>query len=338
MSNALIPFSDAALPSTIVNRTRLIDVNKDVVIGAQFPSLSIKGRVFTIVRDNEKQVMTKPDDPEEILQSVNVALLRLNMHGKTYYSKKFTEDDSEGARPDCYSFDGVAPAPSAGNKQSATCALCPHNVWGSRISDDNTGKGKACADRALAAIAAPDALDKPLQLRIPPKSLRPLKDALKLVKQRDIQYNEVIFRVGFNRDESSPVLTFKPVGVLGDTDYARACELYESEVVRAIVGADGSAAALAAPIAPAAAEPDELDAALQARNATRKVAPPAATADEVEAAIAAPAPAPAPAPAKAKPAPAAKAAAKPAPAASVAATDATDLLGDLDGLLGNLDG
>jgi hypothetical protein len=150
--------------------------------------------VFTLVQDNERKVLTRPDDPEEVVQAINVAALRINMHAKTYYAKRFTEDESEGQRPDCYSMDGITPAANAPNKQAAKCALCPHNVWGSRVSEDNTGKGKACADNARIAVADPAHLDKPMLLRVPPASLRPLKDALKMVKQRGIQYNEVIFR------------------------------------------------------------------------------------------------------------------------------------------------
>lgn len=341
MSN-LVPFNaEGALPSTIINRQRLIDVNKDIVTTAPFPSLSIKGKVFTLVQDNEKKVLTKPDDPDEVLQSVTLVPLRINMKAKTYYSKQFKEGESDGVRPDCYSFDGVAPSATSPKKQAEKCALCPHNVWGSRVSEDGTGSGKACSDHARVAIAAPDKLDKPFLLRVPPKSLRPLKDALKLVKQKGIQYNEVILKVGFVAAEASPVLTFKPAAVLDDATYAKACELFDSEVVRAIVGADEDAAA-AAHAAPApAVEADELDAALAARDATRKAAAaapaakaaPAVTADELDEAVAAPAPAPVPAPAPAK---AAKSkAAAPAPAAAAPAEGG--LMGELDDLLGGFD-
>lgn len=330
MSN-IVPFTaTGALPSTVVNRQKLIDVNKDIVTTAPFPTLSIKGKVFTLVQDNEKKVLTKPDDPDEVLQSVTAAVLRINMVAKTFYAKRYSEDDSEGARPDCYSFDGQAPSQHSPNPQSPKCALCPHNQWGSRVSDDNTGKGKACADNARMAIADANHLDKPMLLRVPPASLRPLKDALKMVKQRGLQYNEVTFKIGFDKEAPSPKLTFKPVGVLDDASYNKACELFDGEIIRAIVGADDDVAVAAALPAPAA-EPDELDAALAARNATRKAAAaPAATADDVADT----------APPKPVTKPAAKAPAKPVakPAAKPAAADEGDtMLTELDGLLGNLD-
>jgi hypothetical protein len=351
MSN-LVPFSDSALPSTIVNRQRRLDVNKDIVTAAQFPSLSIEGKRFTIVQDNERKVLTKPDDSDELLQNINLVPLRINMHAKTFYAKKYVNSqESSGQRPDCYSFDGVAPHPSSPNKQSEKCAICPNNVWGSRTNDNGEAAGRLCSDRALMAIASPDKLEKPLQLRVPPKSLRPLKDELKKIKQRGVQYNEVVFRVGFNVEEASPVLTFRAVGVLDDASYEKACDMFDNDTVQAIVGLDGSGAAAGptAPAAPQAVEADELDAALQARDVTRKAAaapaakPAAAvSADELEQVVAPPAPAPAPAPkaTRAKPAPAAPAPA-PAPVAAAPApapAPASDgLMGELDDLLGGFD-
>lgn len=351
MSN-LVPFTEAGLPTTIVNRKRLIDVNKDIVTAAQFPTLSIKGKVFTLVQNNERRVLTKPDDPDEVLQSVNMAFLRINMNAKNYYSKGFSEDDSEGQRPDCFSMDGVAPSPHSPNKQAEKCALCPHNQWGSRIREDGEAKGKACTDHARVAIAdpRPEKLDKPLLLRVPPASLKPLKDALKMVKTRQLQYNEVVFRVGFDREAASPKLTFKPVAVLDDVAYTKACEQFESELVRAVVGLDEQAMAAPAPAsAGPSVEPDELDAALAARDATRKAAAkpaaapapaavPEVTPDELDAVVEAPKP-----PAAAKKAPPAKKAEAPAPAPvpapKPAATVSTgdDLLGDLDDILGGMD-
>jgi hypothetical protein len=327
MSN-LVPFSDAGLPSAIVNRKRTLDVNKDIVTAAPYANLSIKGKVWTLVKDSERKIITKPDDPDETVQSLNLGFLRINMHSKTFYKKKFTEEDSEGQRPDCYSMDGVVPSANAPDAQAKKCAICPHNQWGSRVSEDNTGKGKACADHARIAVVDPTKIDKPLLLRVPPASLKPLKDALKMVKTRQLQYNEVVFRVGFDMEAASPKLTFKPVGVLDDASYEKACGMFEDEIVRAIVGADDDGA-VAAP-APEQADDgaDELDAALAAKNAVKAEAPPAPP----------PAPKPAAKPKKAEaPPPAPPPAPKPAPAPAPVASDGDDLLGDIDSLLSQID-
>lgn len=311
--NAIIPFTDQ-LPDAVLNRPKLREVNKDIVVTAPYATLSIKGKVFTLVKDNERKVLTRPDDPEEVIQSVNAVLLRVNLHAKTYFAKKYTDDEhSENQRPDCYSYDGVAPSPNAGSKQAEKCAVCPHNVWGSRVSEDNTGKGKACQDNARLAIADPTRLDAPMLLRAPPASLRPLKDALKAVKQRNIEYNEAVFRIGFDKEAPSPKLTFRPVGLLGNEAYAQADQMFDNEIVRAIVGADD----VVVPHAPA--EADELDAAIKAREEAKAALPP-------------PEPKPAAKPA-AKPAPAK---AKPAPAKPAEEVSGGSLLDGLDGMLGSL--
>jgi hypothetical protein len=319
--SSLVPFTEAALPSTILGRKKLLDVNKDIVTVAAFPNLSIKGKVFTLVQNNERRVLMKPDEPDEVMQSLKVAFLRINMASKTYYKKKYSEEDSEFARPDCSSMDGIAPDAGVPEPQSKKCAICPHNQWGSRVSEDNTGKGKACSDHARIAIADPRSLDKPMLLRVPPASLKPLReDALKKVKARQLQYNEVVFQIGFDREAPAPKLTFKPIGVMDDVMYAAACDQFETDIVRAIVGLDGTPM-MDAPVESA----DELDAAVAAREVTRKAAAKPVVDDVVDVEPVAPPPKPKAEPVKAKP----KAAAKP--------VVSDDLLGDLDAILGGSD-
>jgi len=270
MSNVIVFKGDAPL-AAVANRRKIIDVSKDVVTMAQFPTLHFKGKVWSVSQNNERKVLRNGEG--EALQSVKLVPLRINMHTKTFYAKKFAGDESEGQRPDCFSMDGVSPSPHSPNKQSDKCALCPHNQWGARISEDGR-KGKACSDRARMAVVEPESLDKPYLLSVPPTSLRPLKDGIKSAKARGVEYNEVVFKVGFELEEASPVLRFTPFGVLSDEAYESACEAYESEVVRAICGLDESSHA-APPVAhaPPTPEEDPLSAALAARDAQRKTAP-----------------------------------------------------------------
>lgn len=277
--SSIIPFQDGNLPSTIVTRKRTLQVNKDIALAAQFPTLSIEGKQFTMVQDNERKVLMKPDAPDETVQSLSMAVLRINMGAKAFYAKGYVQGNSEGARPDCSSMDGVSPLAGSPNKQADKCALCPQNQWGSRVSEDNTGKGKACSDKPRVAVADPRFLDKPLLLRVPPASIKALKDDfIKFVSKRGLEYNEAVVRIGFDRESPSPKLTFKPVGVLDDASYEKAVELYDSDIVRAICGVDEAAANAELASAPAAkpVEADELDAAMQAREATRKAATTAA--------------------------------------------------------------
>lgn len=330
-------------------------INSDVLNAAAFPSISIKGKRFTIARDGVKTTLMKPNDPDEVAQSIGVVALRINMKAKTFYAKKYSEGDSDGVRPDCYSFDGIAPSPNSPDRQSDRCATCRNNVWGSRVNDDGEAKGRLCADNARIAVATPDKLDDPLLLRVPPASLKPLREAIKQINVRKIPYNAVVLKVGFDIEAASPQLTFRPVGLLPESEYLKAKEQYDEETVRGIVGVDdvgevhdhaGEAAGM-----------DELDAALAAREATQRAkaaakpasAPatstrPARSApievdddDLLGAETAAPAPAPTPAPAASKPATRSRkpAAAAPAPTTEPEPAPSSSILDDLDAILGD---
>jgi len=355
----IVPFDSAKnLPAYLTNDASFLDINKEVVRAALFPVLSIKGMKFTINRDGVKTVVTKPDDADEVAQSLGVVFLRANLNAKTFYAKKYSEGESDNTRPDCYTYDGVAPSPNAQNPQATKCALCKNNQWGSKVSDSGK-ESKLCQDNARIAVSAPDELD-PMLLRVPPKSLKPLREMLKIIAARKVPYNAVVVKVGFDRNEPSPVLTFKPVGLLDDTKYAEVRDIYDGETVRAVVGLDDFGLEPQVTKAPPV-DADELDAALAARDITRKAAakpepkPAPVTTDDLDDIFpptkkAKPAPAvedePAPPPpkkAKAAPVvdeddtptppPPKKAKAEPAAKKSMG----SDLLADLDDLLGNKD-
>lgn len=351
----IIKFDDqSALPAYLQQEGLSNDINKEVVRAAAFPTMSIKGKKFTISKDGIKKVLTKPSDPDEVAQSVGVVILRANMNAKVFYIKKYAEGDSDGAQPDCYSMDGAAPSERARNPQAKKCAVCPHNVWGSRTGDgdrDGEKKGKACNDGARLAIAAPDALE-PMLLRVPPASLKPLRDALKIIDQRKIPYNAVVMKVGFDIEAASPKLTFKPVGLVPDESYGEIRnELYDGELVRGIVGLDdqGHGQDDAPESTDTQVSGDELDAAL-AQRTVAKAAAAAKTETKAEAkpkAAAKPAPAPAPAPVSsdelddimggAAPAPAPAPAPRAAKAETRPAAESSSLVDELDALLNSSD-
>lgn len=348
MGNQIVPFTaEGGLPAYLANTEKTPDINKDVVRAAAFPSMSIKGKVFAISKDGLRKIVTKPDEPDEVAQSIGVVVLRANMKSSILFLKRFKEGESDGQRPDCYTMDGVSPSPNASSPQSKKCATCPHRVWGSRVGDgDQEGgekKGRACSDTGRLAIAAPDKLGEPMLLRVPPASLKNWREAVKIVDQRKIPYNAVVMKISFDPEAASPTLKFKPIGLLNDADYPVAAEMYDNDIVRAIVGADDHGSDPVTPEPPVSAE--ELDAAIAAKATVDKAQTPAPAP-----AAQAPAPAPTAAPRKAQKAtpatPAeldtalgeAKPSAAPAPAATPAASPAAgDLLSDLDALLGGTD-
>lgn len=335
---AIVKFDQAGTLPAYLSNVEAPDLNKDVVSGAAFPSMSIKGKVFTLVKDGVRQILTKPDDPEETAQSIQVVPLRINMNTKVYYDKKFTEGESDGQRPLCYSLDGVVPSDNAMEKQAKKCAICPKAQWGSKITEEGK-KGKLCSDNARVAIAAADKLE-PLLLRVPPASLKNLRECVKQINLRTLpngsklQYNMTIIKISFDPEAASPTLLFKPVGVIADAEtYNKVSELYDSETVRGICGVD-DVGHIDEDAAPKAADDnmDELDKALAKQKAEGGTVAPAAPAAEP------PAPAAPKAPAKAK---AKGAEPKPAPKADDAPpagdSKASALLNELDSLLGDTD-
>ena len=322
---SIVPLTGGNLPAYLKNRTTRADINKDVAVGAQYPTLSIKGKVFTLVKDNERKVLTRPDDPDEVLQNINLAVLRANTKARIFYAKAYTEGESDGARPTCYSNDSVAPAANSVERQANKCALCPHAVWGT----GNNGEGTACTVNTRLAVADPDKLDQPILLRVPAGSRKNFAETVKAADSRGIPYNALVLKVGFDKEAPSPKLTFKIVGLLDDQSYGKVNEeMYDSDIVKEIVGLNS------VPTPLPASDPvgvEELDAAIAAKAVVTRAAAPAPRAAKVKPAVAeddidapkAAAPAPAPAP-RAEP-----------PAAPAMPMD--DLLQGLDALLGQPD-
>jgi hypothetical protein len=272
MSN-VVPFTGGQLPAYLRNRESRSGINKDVAVGASFPSLSIKGKVFTLVKDNERKLMTKPEDPDEVLQFLNVAVIRANTKARVFYDKGYVEGESDGARPACASMDSVTPLASSPKQQAPKCNVCPHAVWGT----GNDGQGTACTVNTRLAIADPDKLDEPILLRVPAGSRRNFNDTVKAMDTRGVDYNQGVLKIGFDPTAPSPRLTFKPIGLLSDEAYAKIQEMYANETVLDIVGVNEPVATnapqLAAPVAPPAVDTDELDAALAVAKAAKSSRP-----------------------------------------------------------------
>ena len=327
--SAIVPFvAGAKLPAYLSDRAALSAINDEIVTHAGFPVLSIKGKVFTLVKDGERKVLTREDDPDEILQSLTVAVARANTNSRVFYAKAYSEDDAEAAKPDCMSNDGVAPSADARTPQAKKCAVCPHAVWGT----GKEGKGTACAVNTRLAIVDPESTEapEPYLLRVPAGSKANFAEIVKVAKKRGVPYNSLALKISFDPTAPAPKLMFKLVGFVSDDGYAKINALYADETVLDIVGLGPQRQALPAPDAAPSVTVDDLDAALEAKAAKAAKVTKAAV-DKAAAVDPAPAPAPAETPKPAKPAKVAKV----EPAAADVGMD--NLLGDLDNLLGATD-
>lgn len=315
MSQELVPF-DAKLPAHL--KALADTVNADDLIsgaGGGFPVISIKGKVFHEVRGGERRLITRADS-EEPAASIEVVILRANPAlSKTYYSEGYTDGSEE--KPTCYSNDGVAPALDAAEPQAQKCATCPHNQWGSKITE-NGAKGKACADFRRMAVAPLGQLNDPMLIRVPAASLKALKEYGDTLKKRGVKYPMVVTKVGFDYSVAHPQLKFSPVSFLSEAQVNTVAEVIASDVVMQIIGMQN-----AAPQVPATATSGS-------EGAKPAVSAPAAAAPKMEASVVNTKPVTA----KKEAAPAPKPAATPKPApAKVVDVQTGDLEAELDKVL-----
>lgn len=236
----IIPFDSGSNLPAFLKKVDVAALNSDLTAhaGGGFPVISIKGKVFAVVRDGEREIQMNPKDPDSAATSLNVVLLKANKGtSKVFYIKGYDKDSSEGQKPDCYSNDGVEPAADAQNKQAKKCATCPHNQWGSRVSEKGATKGKACADAVRMAVAPAGQINDAMLLRVPPASIKALGEYGQMLAKRGVGYNMVVTKVGFDLQAESPKLTFSAVGLLDDDGFAEVQEIAASDVVANILGA-----------------------------------------------------------------------------------------------------
>jgi hypothetical protein len=295
----IIPFDSGSNLPAFLKKVDVAALNSDLTAhaGGGFPVISIKGKVFAVVRDGDREIQMNPKDPDSAATSLNVVLLKANKGtSKVFYIKGYDKDSSEGQKPDCYSNDGVEPAADAQTKQAKKCATCPHNQWGSRVSEKGATKGKACADAVRMAVAPAGQINDAMLLRVPPASIKALGEYGQMLAKRGVGYNMVVTKVGFDVQAESPKLTFSAVGLLDDEGFAEVQEIAASDIVSNILGSSVMAAVAAEAAAPA--EEAEEEPALKPVAKPKAAPKPVAEESEEEAPALKPAAKP-----KAKPAP-----------------------------------
>lgn len=231
----LIPFDSPKVPAAVA---ALFGDTADELVGSSassgFPVISIKGKVFHIQRGDERTLITKPGD-DDPAGSIEVVIVRANKErSKVFYASGYVEGSVD--KPTCYSNDGLAPAADAAEPQAKKCAVCPHNAWGSKVTESGT-KGKACADSRRLAVAALDAVGDPMLLRVPAASLKNLDEYGKMLATRKAPSFAVVTKVSFDYTVAHPLLKFSPVGWVEDqATLAQIKDMRDSDIVQQIVG------------------------------------------------------------------------------------------------------
>lgn len=220
-------------------------------VSAGFPILSYKGKVWHLVQGDTRTLIAGPDgDPKP---SIEVVILKANPNiSKIYYEAGYVEGSSE--KPTCYSHDGKAPALDAVVRQAATCAVCPRNQWGSRITEQGA-KGKECSDSRRLAVAPVNDLDNPMLLRVPAGTLKELVTYADMLNRRRTPYQAVVTKVSFDHTVAHQKFLFTPLRFLEPEELAQVSETMSDDIVAQITGGGGTATAEFPPVREPVAQP-----------------------------------------------------------------------------------
>jgi len=232
MSTDMTMFSKAvpAHISQLFGVTKNDDLTQGVGIG--FPVFSIRGSKWRIVKGGEETLIKIPGT-DDAAPAIEVVLLKANPNlSKIYYASQYVEGSD--AAPDCFSNDGTVPDPSVEHPQCATCAACPQNVWGSKISPSGS-KIKACADVRRIACAPAGDLTQPILLRVPGASLGDLAKYGGDLSKQGVSYSAVVTKLAFDADAAYPKITYKPIRYLTEDEAATVLETLKSGMVDTIV-------------------------------------------------------------------------------------------------------
>jgi hypothetical protein len=313
-------------------------------VSASYGIMGYRGKVWAVKHQGTEHPLMR-DDGDGPRNSIEVVLLKASPAiSKIFYKDGYV--DGSNSAPDCWSSNGATPDPSVQNKQSATCADCPMNAWGSRVTE--AGKqGKKCSDSRRVAIVPSSDMDNevfggPMLLRIPAASLKDLKQYGDVMKSYQFDYFACVTKISFDPNEAYPKFVFTAVRPLTEEEGRKVLELRDGPQVKAVLSEDQGAQAPAQPSAPApAASPfgQPVGGSVETPQAAPAPAPaPAPQANPFAAAQ--PAPAAPAAPAQAaptpEPAPAAPAAAPPEPAPAPAPTPAQSAPSSFDDMLNNI--
>lgn len=217
MSNALTTSNLPQHLQALMGNTALQSINQDAVKGigvGAWPRISIKGSRFRL-QDPQGQEVVVPD------YYLDVVIVAVNPHGlsKIFYAGAY-DPNSDGIAPDCYSDNGIAPSIRASKPQCSTCAACPNNVWGSKITPSGS-QVKACADiKKIAVLLANNTSGPVFELRVPGASLANFAAYVRGLDSGGIPAASIITRLQFDTTADYPKLLFgTPVVQEGKSPY-----------------------------------------------------------------------------------------------------------------------
>ena len=242
--NELIPQNFGALST----RFQGVPTQDELSAGVQggFGHIGYKGKVWsTRYRGEETQLMREDGDGPR--SSIEVIILKApSVVSKIFYEKGYVEGSNQA--PDCFSTNGQTPDPGAAKRQHTSCAACPKNAWGSRITEGGK-QGKACQDsKRLAVVPLGDirneALGGPMLLRIPAASLGDLASFGQKMASLGYPSYSIGVRIAFDPKEAYPKFVFSAIRPLTDAEADLVMQMRDGPEVARILAENTSSPTL----------------------------------------------------------------------------------------------
>lgn len=207
------------------NKATTSSIMSPIVDGFAFPKISIRAGRYRLVEDSI-------ETPVGI--TLDVVIVGANPRvSKVFYAKPY-DGNAEGVRPDCFSNDGITPDASVKAPVSKSCASCPHNVLGSKITPSGA-QSKICGDqRHLAVVPAADP-NKVYALTVSVSGMKNLREYFKELQNFGVEPYEVVTELGFDDKVSFPKITFARKGFVPERALAKVDDLVESDDVKEAV-------------------------------------------------------------------------------------------------------
>lgn len=237
----------ANLPAHIVAFSAAAAGEDDVfsmgATGPRLPRLGIKGKVWHWTGlDGETSAVVDPETGDPV-SSLYVALAdSRKATSRHYYTSAYEPDTKTPAA--CFSLDGIKPHEKSPDPQATSCAMCPQNAVGSKVSDQGK-KMRACGmkkDIVVVAVSRKgdvildeNGLPQPARLSLPAVSAFNLDRLVKDWKAKTggrVSVRAIVIKISFNVESAFPEVTFTPIGLLTDDALAAMNDVREDEAVR----------------------------------------------------------------------------------------------------------
>ena len=211
------------------------------------PRISYRGGRFHLVDQDGVETRPMVVDQDGVVQeennsvAIDVVIVGALPHiSKIYYDQPYNPDADQA--PACFSDNGVGPSDRSRLPQSETCAICPHNVWGSTFNPA-TGKARqACMNhKKLAVVRFYDDTNTVYSLTIPGASLKPYQAEIENILKHGIRLAGVVWRVSFDTSVAFPKLVFKSHQWVEQKDLPTFEAAARGDDARLAIGADDRA-------------------------------------------------------------------------------------------------